>query len=516
MGRAISSAIAHAGLAKEAIGYFDAHGTGTEANDAAEWRAIKRVFGAHAEQLPVSATKSYFGHTLGAAGIIELAAALLSMQRGRLPTTLHFTRKRAFAPKKLVVGHPSRQSDHCYAVAHNAAFGGANATLVIGREPGRPPPRQCSAPAVEPVVAIGWGVLGAPESPGSQHHLQAGAPLWTALWRCGERADPDQADPLPDAHIAAGTVRSALRGLDVRGFDRNSKLLTAAANLALLDASVRVRGPLRDRIGIMVGANRLPWDSADDFWGATRSRGLDRASAPAFSRIVMNAAAGACSRALSLRGPLSVFAEGVGGCLRATLLGAEMLSRRDDLDLLLVGSAYELGHGMCEDLAYQRLHGPLPPAGEAAAVVLLAKRSFARAHDLTARAILRASALSGPADPASSLRQCLAAGACAPSAVDAVFIAASDAQSEAAARAALALTFGEKPKNLLEYLPATAVGTGESMDAVGLAAACQAVSSPPVAPPAGPRRPSGPTRCALVFAVNELTGATAALVQAAV
>ena len=68
MARALAAALQDAGIEPEAIDYLNAHGTGTAANDAAEWSAIKRIFGDHAEQLPVSSSKSFLGHTQGAAG----------------------------------------------------------------------------------------------------------------------------------------------------------------------------------------------------------------------------------------------------------------------------------------------------------------------------------------------------------------------------------------------------------------------------------------------------------------
>ena len=505
MARAINSALAHARLLPEQVGYFDAHGTGTEANDAAEWRAIKLVFGDHAQRLPVSATKSYFGHTLGAAGIIELAAAMLALRHGLLPATLNFTTKRAFAPTTLVTTEQPRHCEQPYMVTHNAAFGGANTTLAIGPAPA---PRPAASPATaEPVVVIGWGVLGVHGSEDLQQHLRGSAP-----------PDSNSANP-SELRIAEETLRRALRGVDARGFDRCSKLLTAAANLALLDAKVRVRGPLRDRIGIMVGANRLPWDSADSFWGATRARGLDRASAPAFSRIVMNAAAGACSRALSLRGPLSVLAEGLGGSLRAALLGTEMLAHRSDLDLLLIGSVFELGPGMCEDLAFQRLHGPKPPAGETAAVVLLARRSFAQEHELQARALIAAAALGGPADPATSLQQCLASARCTTTQVDTVYLAGFDEGPEALDHAVLQRVFGDDLQRVAIHRPAAVLGGSEAMDAVALAAACQSVCGPLRAHSATACRDSASrasSRRALIYAANELTGSSTVLVQTAV
>src|ERR1700722_9259514 len=90
--RAMRGALKDGGLAPEQIGYINAHGTGTEANDKMEVAAIRAVFGSHADKLPISSTKSMHGHTLGAAGAIEAAATALSLDCGILPPTANFTR----------------------------------------------------------------------------------------------------------------------------------------------------------------------------------------------------------------------------------------------------------------------------------------------------------------------------------------------------------------------------------------------------------------------------------------
>ena len=77
--------------APEAIGYVNAHGTGTLANDATETEAIQNVFGEHARKLLVSSTKSMHGHALGAAGALEAAATLGALQGGLIPPTANFT-----------------------------------------------------------------------------------------------------------------------------------------------------------------------------------------------------------------------------------------------------------------------------------------------------------------------------------------------------------------------------------------------------------------------------------------
>src|SRR5260370_33018716 len=87
----MGTALSDAGLQPEDIGYINAHGTATQANDVTEAAAIHKLFGAHAERLAVSSTKSMHGHTLGAAGAIEAVATLLALCHGVLPPTANFT-----------------------------------------------------------------------------------------------------------------------------------------------------------------------------------------------------------------------------------------------------------------------------------------------------------------------------------------------------------------------------------------------------------------------------------------
>src|SRR2546422_3141805 len=87
--RAMRMAMDDGRVRPEDIGYVNAHGTSTPANDGAETAALKTVFGAHAWDLPISSTKSMTGHTLGAAGAIEAAICILAMREGVLPPTIN-------------------------------------------------------------------------------------------------------------------------------------------------------------------------------------------------------------------------------------------------------------------------------------------------------------------------------------------------------------------------------------------------------------------------------------------
>jgi nodulation protein E len=128
--RAMRAALRDAKLAPEEIGYINAHGTGTLANDIAETAAIRAVFGAHADRLPVSSTKSMHGHALGAAAAIECMAAALALRDGILPPTANFNEPDPQCDLD-VIPNESRKAQVEYALSNSFAFGGLNAVLVL-------------------------------------------------------------------------------------------------------------------------------------------------------------------------------------------------------------------------------------------------------------------------------------------------------------------------------------------------------------------------------------------------
>jgi nodulation protein E len=128
--RAMRAALSDAALKPEDIGYINAHGTATQANDATETAAIRKVFGAHADRLAVSSTKSMHGHTLGAAGAIEAVATLLSLCNGVLPPTANFTEPDPACDLD-VIPNQARQMQVGCALSNSFAFGGLNAVLAF-------------------------------------------------------------------------------------------------------------------------------------------------------------------------------------------------------------------------------------------------------------------------------------------------------------------------------------------------------------------------------------------------
>ena len=127
---AIKMALDDADLAPGDIDYVNAHGTGTDINDVTETRALRQVLGAHADSVPVSSTKSMHGHALGAAGAVELAATLLSLDKGIIPPTANFTDPDPECDLDYVPNEARAHAVDC-ALSNSFAFGGLNAVLAI-------------------------------------------------------------------------------------------------------------------------------------------------------------------------------------------------------------------------------------------------------------------------------------------------------------------------------------------------------------------------------------------------
>ena len=128
--RAMRAVLKDAALAPEQVGYINAHGTATPANDPTETAAIRAVFGAHAEKLAVSSTKSMHGHALGAAAALECLAAVLALRDGVLPPTANY---RVSDPDcdLDVIPNQARAAQVEYAISNSFAFGGLNAVLAL-------------------------------------------------------------------------------------------------------------------------------------------------------------------------------------------------------------------------------------------------------------------------------------------------------------------------------------------------------------------------------------------------
>jgi 3-oxoacyl-[acyl-carrier-protein] synthase II len=129
---AATAALRMAGTSPDQIDYVNAHGTATALNDIAETKALRRIFGGHANTVAISSTKSTTGHTLEAAGAVETVITLLALCDGVLPPTVGDDEPDPECDLDYVPNHP-RHIQARRALTLNAAFGGLNAVVVLER-----------------------------------------------------------------------------------------------------------------------------------------------------------------------------------------------------------------------------------------------------------------------------------------------------------------------------------------------------------------------------------------------
>ena len=128
--RAIAGAMRDAGINRDEVGYINAHGTGTAANDKTECAAVADVFGPHADRLMISSTKSMHGHLIGGTGAVELLACVMALREGVIAPTIGYEEPDPECALD-VVPNEARQANVSVVLSNAFAFGGLNAVLAL-------------------------------------------------------------------------------------------------------------------------------------------------------------------------------------------------------------------------------------------------------------------------------------------------------------------------------------------------------------------------------------------------
>jgi len=130
--RAMSGAMADGQINRDEVGYINAHGTGTTANDKTECAAVAEVFGPHADRLMISSTKSMHGHLIGGTGAVELLACIMALRDGVIAPTIGYEEPDPECALD-VVPNEAREADVSVVLSNAFAFGGMNAVLALRR-----------------------------------------------------------------------------------------------------------------------------------------------------------------------------------------------------------------------------------------------------------------------------------------------------------------------------------------------------------------------------------------------
>jgi 3-oxoacyl-[acyl-carrier-protein] synthase II len=317
--RAARAALSDAELEPSAIKLVSAHATATLHNDAAEANALSRLLGTGSSSV-VQPYKASIGHTLGAAGVLELSAALLALRQQVLPGALGSGAIEAAFPARLL---ERNQSGNCGpGLKLSSAFGGANAALVFGAElPARP---------------------------------AAGRPLRPVRLRRSGRPVRE-----PDAELLA---RSALPELVRTRVDRASALALCAV------ADVIGASPLAapERTAVVLGTFAASLEANERFDERRRRGGVSAVAPRAFPATSPNLPAGQCSIGFGLHGPALAVGGGPQAAIEALLIAYDLVAAGDAEAALVIA---------CDDVgpvtrALCAAAGCLPPSDGAFAVII--------------------------------------------------------------------------------------------------------------------------------------------------
>ncbi|HEY6558667.1 MAG TPA: beta-ketoacyl synthase N-terminal-like domain-containing protein [Polyangiaceae bacterium] len=334
--RAAALALRDAQLDAERVGLVSAHGTATPYNDSAEANALRALLGPHAEQVVVQPFKAQIGHTLGAAGALESLSALDALGRSVLPAARGSGAvDPGFSGRLLDVAQLGTAS---FCLKLSAAFGGANAALVLGREP-LPSCRRVRAPV-----------------------------------RVLSRGEVVTEFDMARVAASSNTASAKLSRLDA-----NSALAVTAAASALAQLPVQVAS---ERMGIVVGTMAATLEVNELY---DRRRRAGRAVEPKrFPPTSPNLAPGECSIVFELRGPAWAVGAGPAAPIEALLVACDLLDG-GDADAVLVVCADQV-----EDVVrdtWTAAGWPVPEHGASAVVLgrgpagpLLSRQQLCRAH----------------------------------------------------------------------------------------------------------------------------------------
>ncbi|WP_329041374.1 beta-ketoacyl-[acyl-carrier-protein] synthase family protein [Streptomyces sp. NBC_00178] len=290
--RAMRIALEDAGVTPDAVDYVNGHGTGTPANDTAELAALRSLFGTEAP--PVSSSKPQVGHTLGAAGVVEVALTALAIRDQVLPPTGNVGAVDAAALDWDIVPNRSREARIDLAMSNSLAFGGANGVVVLGRAPG------------------------------------------TSVAGSGDRQVESRGTAtVTDLDEAWLLTPPAYRGrLDELGL-----LTMAAGQAAWRDAGDTAPDPAR--VGVVLVTAGGPVATMEELHTARERNELHLVSPVTAPNVVSSVTAGYFSQALGLKGPLSAITSGPSATERDAVEYATGLIRQGRADGMVVIAADE-------------------------------------------------------------------------------------------------------------------------------------------------------------------------------
>lgn len=317
--RTMRNAAADAGLKPSEIGCINAHASGTAANDRAEAKGVAKFLGG--SEVPVTSTKSYTGHCMGATGILEATLQLAAMNAGFVPPTLRFSGPRPGCEGIFVPSEPLKKDYGCF-LSSNYAFAGNNAAIVVAKRDFDfrkeiPNPKKIAITSFAPFTPAGRDAESLLEflAGGGCAIAESGLPGT-------EGTGFSRAAMMPKI-----PARELDRRVDFSGMNPISTYATAAAKKALDSAGIRVSRGVSEDVSLTVCVGRGSDES--EHMDAVFSTPERRGSVACFSNVTANSTAGWVSKALDIKGANITLTSGPGCSLQGIAYAAQTINSRD-------------------------------------------------------------------------------------------------------------------------------------------------------------------------------------------
>ena len=384
--RVMREALARAGLTPDAVDHINVHGTGTKPNDTTETQAIQDLFGARSAGIPVTSVKGLLGHMLGAAGSVELAVSVLTLQRGLIPPTGNLLAQDPECALDVVTA-PRALPLTCV-LSNSAGFGGCNAAAVLTRSQGsevRGQETSCRLPTADcrtlelshlrtspsSVLISGLGVVSAlgADAEETAPALQEGEPALFPLSRFALPASVDA--PLVGE---APALELAACGVAPKPYlDRASELFLAACGMAFKQAELSAEKLASLGAGAMAGTAWGCMGTAELFFSDYVLKGPRLVKPFLFPHAYSNTAVSLAAMEWTLKGPHANFTSPVAAS-GVALVEAFDCIRGGQAKLIAAGGADALS---ATSLRARAADGMAEAAGEAAAVLVLESEASA-------------------------------------------------------------------------------------------------------------------------------------------
>lgn len=340
LNRAMRLALKQADLTPADVDYFNAHGTGTRDNDTAETQAIRELYEDVSQCPAVSSTKSYFGHTLGAAGILEFIVSLLASRDGFIPPTINFESRRQGCDLDYVPNAVRHEPVKVF-VSNSAAFGGINAAIVGGRVRTGVEAKPSS---IDDIWITGTGVVspigcGNDEFAKSLHEGISGI-------RPVDRFSVEGLRTRHAALVPEFNARKIIPTVDTRRAETMNRYAMVASGLALQSSGINLRSADSTRIGLIMALTYGSVSVQENFRKSLLQDGIENLSAKYFPSMVVSTIGGQVSLTFKLQGVNNTVVAGITAGLHAIAHGYELLRNDADQDALVVVGADEIGELM--------------------------------------------------------------------------------------------------------------------------------------------------------------------------